>query len=35
LRIERHAGHGGVDLVKSWVDTIADEYAFAFAETSK
>jgi prolyl oligopeptidase len=29
LRIERHAGHGGADLVKSSIERIADEYAFA------
>jgi prolyl oligopeptidase len=32
LRIERHSGHGGADLMKSWVERIADRYAFAFAE---
>lgn len=29
LRIERHAGHGGADLVRAAVDKIADEYGFA------
>jgi prolyl oligopeptidase len=33
LRIEKHAGHGGADLVKSAVEARADEYAFALAET--
>ncbi|MEO8054816.1 MAG: prolyl oligopeptidase family serine peptidase [Acidobacteriota bacterium] len=33
LRIEKHAGHGGADLVKSAVETRADEYAFALSET--
>jgi prolyl oligopeptidase len=33
LRIEKHAGHGGADLVKSAVASRADEYAFAFSET--
>jgi len=31
LRIEQHAGHGGADLVKSRIEQIADEYAFALA----
>ena len=34
LRIERHAGHGGADLVKSAVASRADEYAFALSETA-
>lgn len=29
LRIERHSGHGGADLVRASVEKIADEYAFA------
>ena len=33
LRIEQHAGHGGADLVKAAVESRADEYAFALAET--
>jgi prolyl oligopeptidase len=33
LRIERHAGHGGADLIKSTIEQLADEYAFALAET--
>jgi prolyl oligopeptidase len=32
LRIQRHAGHGGADSIKSTVETTADEYAFALAE---
>jgi prolyl oligopeptidase len=30
LRIEKHSGHGGADLVKANVERIADEFAFAF-----
>ncbi|MFI5196991.1 MAG: prolyl oligopeptidase family protein [Thermoanaerobaculia bacterium] len=33
LRIERHSGHGGADLVKAAVAQRADEYAFALFET--
>ena len=33
LRIEKHAGHTGADLVKAAVEQRADEYAFALAET--
>ncbi|MGZ6971170.1 MAG: prolyl oligopeptidase family serine peptidase, partial [Thermoanaerobaculia bacterium] len=33
LRIERHSGHGGADLVKAAVAQRADEYAFALSET--
>ena len=29
LRIEKHAGHGGADLVRAAVEKTADEYAFA------
>jgi prolyl oligopeptidase len=29
LRIEKHSGHGGADLVRSQVEKVADEYAFA------
>ncbi len=32
LRIEKNAGHGGADMVKAWVDKLADEYAFALSE---
>jgi prolyl oligopeptidase len=30
LRVEKHSGHGGADLVRSAVEKLADEYAFAF-----
>lgn len=29
LRIEKHSGHGGADLVRASVEKIADEYSFA------
>jgi prolyl oligopeptidase len=29
LRVEKHSGHGGADLVKANVEKIADAYAFA------
>jgi prolyl oligopeptidase len=32
LRIEKHAGHGGADMVKAAVDLLADEYAFALSQ---
>jgi prolyl oligopeptidase len=32
LRIEKHSGHGGADLVRAMVEKIADEYAFALHE---
>jgi prolyl oligopeptidase len=32
LRIETMAGHGGADLIKAWVDRLADQYAFIAAE---
>jgi prolyl oligopeptidase len=32
LRVEKHAGHGGADLVRSAVERIADEYAFALEQ---
>jgi prolyl oligopeptidase len=32
LRIERNAGHGGADMVKSNVERIADELSFALSE---
>jgi prolyl oligopeptidase len=35
LRIERHSGHGGADLMKAWVDRITDWYVFALAEIKK
>jgi prolyl oligopeptidase len=31
LRVERHSGHGGADLVRATVEKVADEYAFALA----
>ncbi|MCC6523850.1 MAG: S9 family peptidase [Polyangiaceae bacterium] len=35
LRIERHSGHGGADLVKAEVEKGADRYAFALAHTAR
>ena len=35
LRIERHAGHGGADLVKAAVEKSADEFAFALSQISR
>jgi prolyl oligopeptidase len=32
LRVEKHSGHGGADLVKANVEKLADEYAFALAQ---
>jgi prolyl oligopeptidase len=32
LRIEKHSGHGGADLVRAAVEKLADEYAFALYE---
>jgi prolyl oligopeptidase len=32
MRVEKHSGHGGADLVKANVEKIADEYAFALAQ---
>ncbi len=32
LRVEKHAGHGGADMVRSAVQRLADEYAFALAQ---
>jgi prolyl oligopeptidase len=34
LRIEKHSGHGGADLVRTAVEKIADEYAFALDRMS-
>jgi prolyl oligopeptidase len=31
LRIEKHSGHGGADLVRASVEKVADEYAFALS----
>jgi prolyl oligopeptidase len=35
VRIERNAGHGGADLMRAWVDRIADRLAFMLAEIKK
>ncbi len=35
LRIERHSGHGGADLLRAEVEKIADQYAFALSEISR
>ena len=35
LRIEEHAGHGGADLQRAWVERLADRYAFALAEIGR
>lgn len=32
LRVEKHSGHGGADLVKARIDEVADEYAFVLAQ---
>jgi prolyl oligopeptidase len=32
LRVERHSGHGGADLVKSAVEMLADQSAFAWEQ---
>jgi prolyl oligopeptidase len=32
LRIETKAGHGGADLIKAWVEKLADQYAFMSSE---
>jgi prolyl oligopeptidase len=32
MRVEKHSGHVGADLVKANVEKIADEYAFALAQ---
>jgi prolyl oligopeptidase len=32
LRVEKHSGHGGADLVKASVEKLADEYAFALEQ---
>jgi prolyl oligopeptidase len=34
LRIEKHSGHGGADLIKAEVEKGADRYAFALAHTA-
>ena len=35
LRIEKHSGHGGADLVRATVEKTADEYAFAFSQLAR
>ena len=35
LRIERHAGHGGADLVKAAVEKSADELVFALSQLGR
>jgi prolyl oligopeptidase len=35
LRIEKHSGHTGADLVRASVEKLADEYAFALSEMEK
>ncbi len=35
LRVEKHSGHGGADLVKANVEKIADEYAFALEQLAQ
>jgi hypothetical protein len=34
LRIERHSGHKGADMIKAEVEKAADRYAFALAHTA-
>ena len=31
LRVEKNAGHGGADMMKSAIERVADEYAFVLA----
>ena len=35
LRIEKNSGHGGADMVKSLVDSVSDELAFALSEMNQ
>ena len=35
LRIEKNSGHGGADMVKSLVDSVSDELAFALAQINE
>ena len=35
LRIEKHAGHGGADMVKATVEMLADEYSFALEQLGR
>ncbi len=32
LRIEKHSGHGGADLIRATIEKTADEYAFALSQ---
>jgi prolyl oligopeptidase len=32
LRVEKHSGHGGADMVRATVEKLADEYAFALEQ---
>jgi len=32
LRIEKHSGHGGADLIKATIEKTADEYSFTFSQ---
>jgi len=32
LRIEKHSGHGGADLIKATIEKTADEYAFTLSQ---
>src|SRR5207253_7111833 len=32
LRIEKHSGHGGADLIKATIEKTADEYSFALSQ---
>jgi len=32
LRIEKHSGHGGADLIRGTIEKTADEYAFALSQ---
>jgi len=35
LRIEKHSGHGGADMVRETVERLADEYAFALEQMTQ
>lgn len=32
FRVERNAGHGGADMIKQWVESTADQYAFVMRQ---
>jgi prolyl oligopeptidase len=34
LRIEKHSGHGGADLIRATIEKTADEYSFVFSQLS-